>query len=77
MDERPKAGMLHDDTGKMSTMRVMSFMALLASMGAGYMTLVIETAAETGFQITGAFLLAAFAPKALQKFFENAYQKKT
>ena len=71
-----KPTMLSDDSGKMSTMRVMNVLSLLASFGFGYLTITVEGAGETGVYITSAFLIGAFAPKALQAFFEKAYPQK-
>lgn len=70
-------GFLKDADGKPSSMRLMSVIALFASILFGWMT--IESAAQNqnGVFITTAFLLGAFAPKALQKFIENYYPKKT
>ena len=65
-------GVLSEDNGNKSAMRVMCFMSLLASMGFGTITLVMPGAnAVQGVYITFAFLLGAFAPKALQKFAET------
>ena len=67
--------MLTDHDGKMSSMRVMSFMSLFASFGAGYFT-IMQDSSGNGVYITSAFLLGAFCPKALQAFFERAYTPK-
>ncbi len=55
-------------------MRLMSFIALFAAIGFGVVT--IDRSSQnkdnnTGIYITFSFLLAAFAPKALQKFAEE------
>lgn len=72
-----KAGLLTDDQGKRSMMRLMSFIALIASIWFAWMTLTdSNTTSNEGVYITTAFLLAAFAPKALQKFIENSYPQK-
>jgi hypothetical protein len=68
-------GFLKDDEGKPSSMRLMSLIALFASIGFGWMTLSSNATSQNGVYITTAFLLAAFAPKALQKFIENYYPK--
>ena len=52
-------------------MRVMSFIALLASVWFGQLTLTVAANPESGIYITSAFLISAFAPKALQKFIES------
>ena len=67
-------GLLTDDLGKKSMMRLMSLIALVASIWFGWITLTdANTSGNEGVYITTAFLLAAFAPKALQKFIENSY----
>jgi len=72
-----KEGLLTDDQGKRSMMRLMSFIALIASIWFAWMTLTDSiTTSNEGVYITTAFLLAAFAPKALQKFIENSYPLK-
>ncbi len=64
---------LQDDKGNASSMRLMCIMSLLAAIGFGYLTMsVIGTDHQTGVQITTLFLIAAFAPKALQKYIENS-----
>ena len=70
-------GLLTDDRGKRSMMRLMSFIALIASIWFAWMTLIDSNSmSNEGVYITTAFLLAAFAPKALQKFIENSYSPK-
>ncbi|NOQ34300.1 MAG: hypothetical protein GQ569_00205 [Methylococcaceae bacterium] len=66
-------GFLEEEPGRKSSMRAMSFIALLASVMFGLMTLMYAAgeAQQTGLFITFGFLLAAFAPKALQKFAET------
>ena len=69
-----KAGLLTDELGKRSMMRLMSFIALIASVWFGWLTLMVTNEnSDMGVYITTAFLLAAFAPKTLQKFIENSY----
>ena len=71
------SGLLTDDKGKRSMMRLMSFIALIASIWFAWMTLTdSNTTSNEGVYITTSFLLAAFAPKALQKFIENSYPPK-
>ncbi len=74
---RTPSGFLKDATGKPSSMRLMSIVALFASIWFGWITLHTSssTAGENGLIITGSFLLAAFAPKALQKFIEDYFPK--
>ncbi len=72
-----KYGMFHDDNGNRSVMRVMSIIALVAAIWFGWLTLTDSiTSNNEGIYLTTAFLLAAFAPKALQKFIENSYPSK-
>lgn len=63
------AEFFQEDSGKYSTMRVMSFIALIAAIVFGAMTMVNKD--SEGKYITTAFLVAAFAPKAVQKFAER------
>ena len=67
-----KPGFLEDDQGNPSSMRLMSLIALIASIVFGLLTTLHPAANNdiNGLYITIAFLLAAFAPKALQKFAE-------
>ena len=67
-------GVLTDDNGNRSMMRLMSFMALFAAITSSLISLTDSHPNSTeGVYITTAFLLAAFAPKALQPFIENSY----
>ena len=66
-----EAGFFEEDNGKKSSMRLMSFTALLASILFGLLTLSFAGAGPDGVYITFGFLLAAFAPKTLQKFAEQ------
>lgn len=67
-------GYLTDDKGHPSSMRLMSFVALSAAIAFGLIVLLHEGAnALNGLYLTIAFLLAAFAPKALQKFAEAKF----
>jgi len=61
--------MFKDHTGKKSTMRIMCFVALLGALVFAYMTITGHGGAD-GSIITLQFLVAAFAPKAVQKFTE-------
>ena len=65
-------GFLEEAPGRKSSMRAMSFMALLASIMFGMISMLYTTedSQQTGIFLTFGFLLAAFAPKALQKFAE-------
>ncbi len=73
-----KHGFLEDDQGHPSSMRLMSAVALIASIVFGLLTILHPVASKgiNGLYITIAFLLAAFAPKALQKFAEAKFPPK-
>ena len=64
------AEFLQGNNGKYSTMRAMSFIALIAAIVLGAITITSED--PDGKQITTAFLVAAFAPKGVQRFAERA-----
>ena len=70
----PKPGFLDDHQGNASSMRLMSAVALIASIAFGLLA-VLRPASDNpnGLYITTAFLIAAFAPKALQKFAEARF----
>ena len=70
MPEQQKIGYLDDDKGNHSSIRLMSLIALFASVVFGYMELVSKANPP---YITMMFLIAAFAPKALQKFIEGKF----
>lgn len=64
-------GFLDEAPGQQSSIRVMSFIALLASIAFGFITILkSEVNSENGLFLTSFFLIGAFAPKALQKFAE-------
>ena len=73
-----KSGFLEDDQGNPSSMRLMSVIALFASIVFGLLTILHPVGSQgvNGLYITMAFLLAAFAPKALQKFAEAKFPPK-
>jgi len=64
------AEFLQGNNGKYSTMRAMSFIALIAAIVFG--AIAITNNDPDGKAITMAFLVAAFAPKAVQRFAERA-----
>jgi hypothetical protein len=67
-----KIGFLDEGENNRSSMRLMCFISLLASIGFAGMTFFVKTQdPSTGLIITMSFLLGAFAPKALQKFMEG------
>ncbi len=72
-----KTGFLEDNQGNPSSMRLMSVIALIASIVFGLLTTLLPAGQGiNGLYITMAFLLAAFAPKALQKFAEAKFPPK-
>ena len=68
--EKP-AGFLQEDNGNNSSMRLMSLIALISAIVFGGMTMTNPNAKEVGINLTFSFLVAAFAPKAVQKFAEE------
>ncbi len=70
-----KPGYLEDHQGNPSSMRLMSVIALFASIVFGLIATLHSEASksENGLYITIVFLIAAFAPKALQKFAEAKF----
>ncbi len=58
-----------EDNGNLSSMRLMCFVSLIASILFGILT--IYTANQDGIIVTFGFLLGAFAPKTVQKFAEQ------
>ena len=69
-------GYLTDDHGHPSSMRLMSMVALIASIAFGLITVLNrDINHENGLYITVLFALAAFAPKALQKFAETRFSQ--
>ena len=71
-DRGGKKGVLEERPGYKLSMRVMSAVALFFAVGFGVFTLADPSVEMRGVYITVGFLLAAFAPKALQKFAESA-----
>ena len=71
-----KPGYMDDDKGAPSSMRLMSMVALISSIAFGIITIFYTVQGKNDFNglyITSAFLIAAFAPKALQKFAEAKF----
>ncbi len=64
-------GFLQENHGHNSAMRLMSFIALISAITFGGLTLIKPEIKDVGVQLTYSFLVAAFAPKAVQKFAEN------
>ncbi len=70
--ESKKAKIFEEDNGNISSIRLMSFTALIAAIIFGFLTILLKDInSANGIYITFGFLLAAFAPKALQKFAET------
>lgn len=68
-----EVGYFQEDNGSKSAMRLMSITALFAAIGFGLLTILLDDTKVnvSGLYITFGFMLAAFAPKALQKFAEE------
>lgn len=69
--ERGK-GFLEERPGHKSAMRAMSFVALVTAMVFGWVALHKEPLQMNDLYLTFGFLVAAFAPKAVQKYAEGA-----
>lgn len=65
------ANYLEDDNGNKSAIRAMSIMALVAAIVFGWLVVSGNGNNGEGLQVTYAFLVAAFAPKVVQKFAEG------
>jgi hypothetical protein len=65
------SGFLQEDNGNNSSMRLMSFLALTAAAGFGYLA-ILKPDNQNAIYVFFGFLIAAFAPKAIQKFAEQA-----
>ena len=71
MDEKEKVGMFEESNGNRSSMRLMCFISLLASIAVAMITLLKGGVdGMNGLYLASAFLLGAFCPKAIQKFAE-------
>jgi len=68
-ENKTKTSFLTDGKGKRSMMRAMSFVALLLAGWFGHIT--IQNESDVGIYVTTAFITAAFAPKAFQKWIEE------
>lgn len=65
-----KIGFLQEDVNTNSSMRLMSFISLIASITIAMITLFGTNLKDVGVQLSYSFLVAAFAPKAIQKYAE-------
>jgi hypothetical protein len=63
-------GFFKEDNGHKSSMRLMCFTSLIASIIFGLIAIMHGGSGSEGIYITFGFLLGAFAPKAVQKFAE-------
>jgi hypothetical protein len=70
--KKQTVGYLEDNQGNPSSIRLNSLIALMASCIFGVLT-ILHSQDVYGVYITMGFLLAAFAPKALQKFAEAKF----
>ena len=65
-------GFMKEDNGSYSSMRLMSFVALISAIVFGSISLVAsDSQGNVGINLTYSFLVAAFTPKAVQKFAED------
>ncbi len=70
--QKNPVGFMQEDNGNSSSMRLMSLIALISAITFGGITLANpEEVKEVGTNLTFTFLVAAFTPKAVQKFAEN------
>lgn len=70
-EQKEKAGILQDDNGNYSSMRMMSIVSLIMCIVvAGIILFKPDIDASTGLYIFTAFLIGAFCPKMIQKFAE-------
>ena len=68
-EQKPKKSFMTDDDGNPSSMRMMSMAALVAAICLAFMEALDK--GDVGSEIILYFLVAAFAPKAFQKFAEK------
>jgi hypothetical protein len=68
-----KKGFLEEERGRSSMMRLMSAVALVTAVVFGSVVLSHEEPSWVGAYIVFGFLVAAFAPKAFQKFAESSF----
>jgi len=62
---------LSDDNGNKSSMRLMSFIALVAALLISGLLLFLDRITPESVTLVSLFIFGAFAPKALQKFAET------
>ncbi|MDJ0718124.1 MAG: hypothetical protein QNJ54_28515 [Prochloraceae cyanobacterium] len=69
--QKMTVGFMKEDNGNSSSMRLMSFISLISAIAFGGFTLANPKVKEVGINLTFSFLVAAFTPKAVQKFAEQ------
>jgi hypothetical protein len=69
------AGFLEEDNGNKSSMRLMALIALIAAIIFGVLILLRGDPSGNGLYLTIGFLIAAFCPKAIQKFAEEQMRR--
>ena len=69
--QKMRVGFMKEDNGNFSSMRLMSLIALISAISFGGITLANPEVKDVGTNLTFSFLVAAFTPKAVQKFAEN------
>ncbi len=74
--QKSPVGFMQEDNGNSSSMRLMSLIALISAITFGGFTLANPEVKDVGINLTFSFLVAAFTPKAVQKFAENKVQQK-
>ena len=67
----PKKGILTDDEGNVSSMRVISVLCVITAIGLALIYVLGQTQAEKVVDLTLLFLVAGTAPKLLQKAVEK------
>lgn len=79
-EQTPKRGYLTDDTGKPSNMRLMTTLSIAVAIGlSALIGLIVYQGQDTGsinflFNLTLIWLVAAFAPKVVQKYIERMFK---
>ncbi|MDJ0718129.1 MAG: hypothetical protein QNJ54_28540 [Prochloraceae cyanobacterium] len=69
--QKMTVGFMKEDNGNFSSMRLMSLISLISAIAFGGFTLAHPDVKEVGINLTFSFLVAAFTPKAVQKFAEQ------
>ncbi|MDE0373981.1 MAG: hypothetical protein OXI73_15760 [Rhodospirillales bacterium] len=68
---KPATRFITDDNGNVSSMRLMSFLALFVAASLAAVEVLGWGSGESKTELVLYFLVAAFAPKAIQKFAEK------